>query len=369
MTPHDSRLPTGVVEVLRLCVVVFFAGVGYQVARVVGPTGVNVGPLDSDGLGVLLGAAVGYVLGGVVARLTVRTVEATESTLRDRSTEQVLAAMIGAGLGVLVAGAIAWPLLLVGPQVVVVPLFAFVVVTIGLLGYRLGLSRRHALLTMFGAQTGLATQSPAPSSLAKVLDTSVAIDGRIVDVVNAGFLHGTFIVPQPVLDELQGLADAGDDVRRTRGRRGLEALEALRRQRGVDVDVTADGAREVPDVDAKLVRICLDTGAALLTLDTNLAKAAALAGVRVMNLHALALALRPPVTAGDDVRVLLLKAGKEPGQAVGYLDDGTMVVAERSRDQVGSEVGVTVTSVLTTANGRMVFARPSTALPRPVKHP
>ena len=365
MSPTESRFPTGVIEALRLCVVVFFAGVGYEIARMVGPERSVVGPLDSVGAGVLLGAAVGYVLGGVVARVTVRTVEATESTLRDRSTEQVLAGMIGAGLGVLVAGAISWPILLVGTQVVVLPMFVFIVVTIASLGYRLGLSRRHALLTMFGAQTGLVTQSPAPSSLPKVLDTSVAIDGRIVDVVNAGFLHGTFVVPQPVLDELQGLADAGDDLRRARGRRGLEALEAMRRQRGVDIEVIADVAREVPEVDAKLVRTCLDTGAALLTLDTNLAKAAALAGVRVMNLHSLALALRPPVMAGDDVRVLLLKAGKEHGQAVGYLDDGTMVVAERSRELVGTEVGVTVTSVLTTANGRMVFARPSTGAPVP----
>ena len=365
MSTTESRFPTGVIEALRLCVVVFFAGVGYEIAREVGPERSVVGPLDSVGAGVLLGAAVGYVLGGVVARVTVRTVEATESTLRDRSTEQVLAGMIGASLGVLIAGAISWPILLVGTQVVVLPMFVFIVVTIGLLGYRLGLSRRHALLAMFGAQTGLATQSPAPSSLPKVLDTSVAIDGRIVDVVNAGFLHGTFVVPQSVLDELQGLADAGDDLRRARGRRGLEALEAMRRQRGVDIEVIADVAREVPEVDAKLVRTCLDTGAALLTLDTNLAKAAALAGVRVMNLHALALALRPPVMAGDDVRVLLLKAGKEHGQAVGYLDDGTMVVAERSRELVGTEVGVTVTSVLTTANGRMVFARPSTGAPVP----
>ncbi len=359
MTPRESRFPTGVIEALRLCVVVFFAGVGYEASGLIGASPVGIGPLDSSGIGVVLGASVGYVLGGVIARLTVRTVDSTEVGLRDRSAEQVLAAMIGAALGVVIAGGISWPLLLVGPQVVVLPLFVFVVVTVALLGYRLGLVRRHALLAMFGAQTGLASASPAPSSLPKVLDTSVAIDGRIVDVVTAGFLHGTFVVPQPVLDELQGLADAGDDVRRGRGRRGLEVLEALRRQRGVDVEVIADQAREVPDVDAKLVRTCLDRDAALLTLDTNLAKAAALAGVRVMNLHALALSLRPPVTAGDVVRVLLLKAGKEPGQAVGYLDDGTMVVAERARDQVGHETAVTVTSVLTTANGRMVFAHPA----------
>ena len=160
------------------------------------------------------------------------------------------------------------------------------------------------------------------------------------------------LVPAPVLAELQGLADAGDDLRRGRGRRGLDTLAALGREPGIQVTVLDVTVPEVPEVDAKLVRLCLDRGAALLTLDTNLAKAAALAGVLVLNLHALTLALRPPVTAGDDVDVLLLKPGKEAGQAVGYLDDGTMVVAERCRGRLGEEVTVRVTSVLTTASIR-----------------
>src|SRR3954454_2547490 len=139
------------------------------------------------------------------------------------------------------------------------------------------------------------------------------------------------LIASPVLGELQALADAGDDLRRGRGRRGLETLEALRREPGAELVVVDEQVPQVPEVDAKLVRLCLDREAALLTLDTNLAKAAALAGVRVMNLHTLALALRPPVAAGDDVPVLLLKSGKEPGQAVGYLDDRRMVVVERAR--------------------------------------
>jgi uncharacterized protein YacL len=220
------------------------------------------------------------------------------------------------------------------------------------------MSKRDSMLRMFGARVGLADRPTATAALPRVLDTSVAIDGRILAVVRAGFLHGEMLVPAPVLAELQGLADAGDDQRRQRGRRGLEVLETLRREPSVDVQVLDGDVPEVPEVDAKLVRICLDRNAALLTLDTNLAKAAALAGVRVMNLHALAVALRPPVGAGDEVGVLLLKPGKENGQAVGYLDDGTMVVVERARDAIGREVSVQVTSVLTTANGRMVFARP-----------
>ena len=203
----------------------------------------------------------------------------------------------------------------------------------------------------------MAPPAKPASAYPKIVDTSVAIDGRILDVVRAGFLHGELYLTSPVIGELQAFADAGDDVRRSKGRRGLEVLESLKREPGIDVVVLDDTVPGVPEVDAKLVRLAIDRDAALLTLDTNLAKAAGIAGVRVLNLHALALALRPPVTAGDEVTVLVTKTGKEPGQGVGYLDDGTMVVVERGREFVGHEVLVQVTSVLTTANGRLVFSR------------
>jgi uncharacterized protein YacL len=302
-------------------------------------------------------------VGGVIGRGTVTAVRQAEAGLRDRTAEQIVAGVVGAVIGVLVATGVAWPVLLVNRPILTFPVFAFVVVTFGLLGYRLGMSRRDSVLGMFGDRVGLAERPVPAVSLPRVLDTSVAIDGRILDVVRAGFLHGTMLVPSPVLGELQGLADAGDDLRRSRGRRGLEVLESLRRETAVEIEVLDDEVPSVAEVDAKLVRICLDRPAALLTLDTNLARVAALAGVRVLNLHALAVALRPPVGAGDEVRVLLIKPGRESGQAVGYLDDGTMVVVERSRDAIGGEVAVSVTSVLTTANGRMVFAKPAAAAP------
>ena len=161
-----------------------------------------------------------------------------------------------------------------------------------------------------------------------------------------------------MLGELQGFADASDELRRAKGRKGLEVLQQLKRESTVQVEIVDDIVPGVHEVDAKLVRLAIDRDAALLTLDTNLAKAAAIAGVRVLNLHSLALAMRPPVAAGDEVTVLVTKTGKEPGQGVGYLDDGTMVVVERGRDFVGHEVHVSVTSVLTTSNGRLVFSRP-----------
>ncbi|MFN0284355.1 MAG: PIN/TRAM domain-containing protein [Kineosporiaceae bacterium] len=357
MPATTAGIPAAVLEVLRFCVVVFLAGVGYQVAHGLGTDGVRMGPFDAEGTGIILGAAVGYVLGGVVGRLTGRTLSQTERSLRGRSAEQVLAGLTGAVIGTLLAAGLSWPMLLVGSTALTIPVFVFVCVTVATLGYRVGLTHRERVLSLLGPGAGLGgTAAPLPT-LARMVDTSVAIDGRVLDVVRAGFLHGTMLVSAPVVAELQGLADAADDRRRAKGRRGLDTLEALRRERGVDVEHVADLAPEVPEVDAKLVRMCLDRPAALLTLDTNLARAASLSGCRVMNLHALALALRPPVTAGDAVHVLLTRPGKEPGQAVGYLDDGTMVVVEKARDRVGTEVGATVTSVLVTANGRLVFAR------------
>ncbi|MDQ1708980.1 MAG: hypothetical protein QOG49_365 [Frankiaceae bacterium] len=357
----DRRKAGGVVELLRLLTVIFFAGVGYELARLVDDSTTNVlGPFNSIAVGVILGSGLGYVLGGVLGRTTITTVDRVELGLRETSAESLVAGAIGLVLGVIVAAGISLPiLLLINEPFIAFPLVGFLLIVLGLVGYNVGKSKRDGVLSMFGARAGMAPRDTALSALPRIVDSSVAIDGRILDVVRAGFLHGTMLICQPVLAELQGLADAGDDVRRTRGRKGLQTLEALRREPHIDIEVIDDDVPAVHEVDAKLVRLCIDRPAALLTLDTNLAKAAALAGVRVLNLHALAQALRPPVAAGDDVLVLLLKAGKEPGQAVGYLDDGTMVVSERSRERIGAEVVLRVTSVLTTANGRLVFAHPS----------
>ena len=353
------RTPYAVLEVLRLLVVVFFAGAGYQVGSSVGGDRPLLGALNGTAVGLVLGSGLGYVLGGVLGRKTASTAEIARTRLRDVSADTLVAGGLGMVGGVLLGAGVAWPVFLLPQAYLAFPLFGFVVVVLGYLGAQVAMSKREGVLAMFGERAGLAPRDVATAALPRVIDTSVAIDGRVLDVVRAGFLHGCVLVPTPVLAELQGLADAGDDLRRGRGRRGLEVLEALRREDAVELEVLDLDVPGVHEVDAKLVRICLDRGAALLTLDTNLAKAASLAGVRVLNLHALSLAMRPPVAAGDEVPVLLLKAGKEAGQAVGYLDDGSMVVVERGRSRVGQEVLVAVTSVLTTANGRLVFGRPA----------
>lgn len=350
-------------EALRFLVVAFFAGAGYQIGAGVNADGDVLGGLNGTAVGVILGSGLGYVLGGVLGRTTASGAERMRSSLHATSAEDLVAGAIGTIGGVLLGAGTAWPVFFLRQAYLAFPLFAFVCVALGYVGFLVGVSKRDGVLSMFGSRAGMAPRESPTAALPRVVDTSVAIDGRVLDVVRAGFLHGRMLVPTPVLAELQGLADAGDDLRRTRGRKGLEVLEALRREPGVDVEVLELDVPAVPEVDAKLVRICLDVDAALLTLDTNLAKAAALAGVKVMNLHALAQALRPPVTAGEDVTVLLLKQGKESGQAVGYLDDGSMVVVESARDRIGKEAPVTVTSVVTTANGRLIFGRVSGSAP------
>ncbi|MDX6197524.1 MAG: hypothetical protein QOJ79_675 [Actinomycetota bacterium] len=354
---RTARAPQALVEALRLLTVVFFAGAGFAIGSDVGPTHAVLGALNGTAVGVVLGSGIGYVIGGMLGRTTARSADHARVRLRNVSADTLVAGALGLVIGVLVGAGIAWPVFFLPEAYMAFPLFGFVVVVLGYFGFVVGASKRDGVLALFGERAGLAPRVTAPTALPRVLDTSVAIDGRIVDVVRAGFLHGQLLVPTPVMAELQGLADAGDDVRRAKGRRGLEILEQLQREPYVDLEVLELDVPGVAEVDAKLVRICLDRGAALLTLDTNLAKAAGLAGVRVLNLHALALALRPPVVAGEDVQVHLLKAGKESGQAVGYLDDGSMVVVERARDRIGTEVGVRVTSVVTTANGRLVFGK------------
>ena len=263
-------------------------------------------------------------------------------------------------MGGALAALVAWPLFLVLSVVLAVPLFLFHVVSAGVFGFRSGRRRRGAVLEAVGPKAGLAPgNSRWLARLPRVLDTSVAVDGRLLDVVRAGFQGGLLLVPEPVLGELQGLADSSDDLRRARGRRGLDVLQALRKEESVELEVIPDSAPEVTEVDAKLVRICLDRPAALLTFDTNLAKVAALAGVKVLNMHSLALSLRPPVVVGDELTVHLVKPGKEAGQAVAYLDDGTMVVIENGRRYMDSDLDVTVTKVLQTNAGRMIFAAPN----------
>jgi rRNA-processing protein FCF1 len=211
------------------------------------------------------------------------------------------------------------------------------------------------------ARRAAAPAGPAPPGAGpapRVLDTSVIIDGRVADVVEAGFLEGVVLVPQFVVRELQRLADAGDPLRRGRGRRGFDVLDRLRRSPGIRLELVDTDFPEVAEVDAKLVALARARGARLLTNDTALARVAALAGVAAGNVNDLAAALRPVALPGEGMQVQVLREGREPGQGVAYLEDGTMVIIEGGKRFLGQALEVVVTSVLQTSAGRMIFTRP-----------
>jgi len=207
-----------------------------------------------------------------------------------------------------------------------------------------------------------AKQTRGPRAV--LLDTSVIIDGRIADMVDTEFFKFQLTIPRFVLDELQDLADSADKLRRNRGRRGLDILARLRRSDKADLQILDTRLREVAQsdsVDSKLVALAQHLGGRVMTNDYNLNKVAQLRGVEVMNINDLANALKTVVLPGESLSVTVLKPGEEPGQGVGYLPDGTMVVVEQGREQIGKEVSLVVTSVLQTSAGRMVFGRPERA--------
>lgn len=190
-----------------------------------------------------------------------------------------------------------------------------------------------------------------------LLDTSVIIDGRILDICKTKFLEGKIVVPRFVLKELQQIADSTDPIKRQRGRRGLEILHAIQKEGGVDISLHEEDFPDIPEVDSKLVKLAKLQQAKILTVDFNLNRVASLQGIKVLNINELANALKPVVFPGEQMRIKLLKEGKEHNQGVGYLDDGTMVVVEEGRRLIGQEVGVVVTSVLQTQAGRMIFTK------------
>jgi uncharacterized protein YacL len=191
----------------------------------------------------------------------------------------------------------------------------------------------------------------------KLLDTSVVIDGRIADITETGFLEGTLVIPQFILRELQHIADSSDPLKRNRGRRGLDILQKIQKKVDIRVEISDMEFPEIREVDNKLVAMAKALNAKIVTNDFNLNKVAELHGVGVLNINELTNALRPVVLPGEDMRVYVLKEGKEYNQGIAYLDDGTMVVVDNGRRHIGQTIDVCVTSVLQTTAGRMIFSR------------
>jgi uncharacterized protein YacL len=249
-------------------------------------------------------------------------------------------------------------------QVPIINTIAPILLTLlfGYLGFQVGFKKRDELSHLFskGKKKG-GEEDPDKKGLRKtlkILDTSVIIDGRIADICQTGFLEGTIVIPQFVLEELQHIADSSDVLKRNRGRRGLDILNRIQKELAIKVEIYEGDFEEIQEVDSKLVKLAKITSGIVVTNDFNLNKVCELQNVGVLNINDLANAVKPVVLPGEEMNVQVIKDGKEHNQGVAYLDDGTMIVVEDGRDYIGKRIDVLVTSVLQTSAGRMIFAKP-----------
>lgn len=324
--------------ILRVLLLILCALSGYSLA-----TGWS--PSQQAGLWGLVG-------GLVLALLTILM----EDRLRRIPLKTLLGSLIGVFFGIVFARLITnvfFPVLM-NHYNIALPIFVGLYGICGYVGLRVGLKKGEEF--HLSGWKGFSKTSSGGEN-AKILDTSVIIDGRISDIVETGFMEGPLLIPQFVLSELQHIADSSDSIKRTRGKRGLEVLRHIQKQMNVDVRIVDTDYPSVKEVDAKLIELAKEVHGKIVTNDSNLNKVAELQGIDVLNINELANSLKPVVLPGEDMNVKILKEGKEVGQGVAYLDDGTMIVVDNGRRNIGRTVDVTVTSVLQTPAGRMIFAR------------
>ncbi|NLC69360.1 MAG: TRAM domain-containing protein [Clostridiaceae bacterium] len=283
-----------------------------------------------------------------VMDVVLKILDRIEYTIRNMTLYELTISSAGLVIGLIVANLLSIPFIKL--YVVGVPISIAINILFGCMGFAIASGKNNE--SLFG-QKGKGKQSSL-----KLIDTSVIIDGRIVDVIRAGFLDGEFIVPNFVLEELRHIADSPDTVKRNRGRRGLDVLNILQKELDCNVRIENADVPEGAEVDTELLNIAKRLNASVLTIDYNLSKVASVQGVNVLNINELANAVKPIALPGEEMMVQVIKDGKENGQGIGYLEDGTMIVVDGGRRHIGENISVMVTSVLQTAAGRMIFAKP-----------
>ena len=304
-----------------------------------------------------IGALLGYYL---APWIVIAPAQAARDSLRSVPMADLLAGTVGLAAGLIIAALLAYPISrLPAPFGPILPFVA--VIVFGYLGAAVLVLRKDDFLALIRG-TSEKTEAPkvysAPPSNTLLLDTSVIIDGRVADVAETGFVFAQLVVPRFVLNELQYIADSADALRRNRGRRGLEVLDRLQQNPEISLTFVDNDPQDAQQVDDKLVSLARELNAAVLTHDYNLNRVARLQGVKILNINELANAVKSVFLPGEDLPIRIIQAGKEIGQGVGYLEDGTMVVVENGRQFLNQEVLVQVTKVLQTNAGRLVFAIP-----------
>ncbi len=298
-------------------------------------------------------SVIGAIIGIIVSAIGIMI----ELALKRASVRYISGAVIGGVIGLITAYLISasFNSIFHDSHDIIILVKAFLIGIMTYLGIVMGIKigSEVKFTNLKGIVSGPATHSTAN----KILDTSVIIDGRIADLCETGFMEGVFVIPRFILVELQHIADSSDSLKRARGRRGLDILHRMQKIANIEVNIVDEDFPNIKEVDSKLVALAKDTKAKVITNDLNLNKIAELQGVTVLNINELCNALRPIVLPGETMKVFILKEGKEPGQGVAYLDDGTMIVVDEARRLIGRNVEVIVTSVLQTTAGRMIFTR------------
>ncbi len=313
--------------------------------------------------------ATAAVIGAGVGALCSVTAVILERRLHAIPAKVIISGASGAIIGLIIANLFTYSYLALRPEprAVAVLLGLAFNALLGYLGMALGAKKAEMLDLNRWMPFGTREQ---PGVCDKILDTSVIIDGRIADVCETGFIEGTLIIPQFVLRELTSIADSADSLKRNRGRRGLDILKKIQKLTSIEVKIVEHDFPKIKEVDAKLVALAKQLNAKVITNDFNLNKVAEIQGVSVLNINQLATSVKPLVLPGEIMKVYIQREGKEPGQGVAYLDDGTMVVVENGKRYQGKDIEVAVTSVLQTTAGRMIFAvvkgeNPGTVFPAP----
>ncbi|MFZ4667425.1 MAG: PIN/TRAM domain-containing protein [Prochlorotrichaceae cyanobacterium] len=311
-------------------------------------------------------AGFGALIFGIVGLLVQTLLRRMQIQVRSLPVDILISRAVGLVVGLLIANLILAPILLVPIPTefgFIKPLAAVLsCLLFGVSGMNLADTHGRALLRLVNpnsVETMLVAEGTLKPASTKILDTSCIIDGRFQELLDTGFLEGQVLVPQFVLQELQQVADAANDQKRVRGRRGLDILKQVRSTYPNRVVINSTDYEDIATVDAKLVRLAQDIDAVLISNDFNLSKVANVQNVQVLNINHLAQVIRPTYLPGDNLSLKIIKEGKESTQGVGYLDDGTMVVVEEGRSYVGSDLDVVVTGALQTSAGRMIFARPN----------
>ena len=305
----------------------------------------------------LLGFLVGLIL---TPYITIRPLKAISRSMSTMPPERLIAVIFGLFLGLLAAALVSLPLALLGPPFQqILPIIAAIVFSY--LGIVILSARQKDFRNFFGGirqSGGQANYQSYGDEYYILLDTSVIIDGRILDISKTGFIRGTLLIPNFILMELQHIADSPDPLRRGRGRLGLEVLTGLQNDSPVRTEITDQDVSDVRDADSKLVALGRHLNAPIMTNDYNLNRVAELQGVNVLNINDLANAVKITSLPGEELRVKIIQEGREAGQGVGFLPDGTMIVVEEGSNLVNKTLTVTVTKVLQTSAGRMIFAKP-----------